>query len=50
MVLVLAVYKIYIHLEYSRLKYFHQICNIVFRKYYYWIDNSKIDNSKLDIL
>ena len=33
MVLVLAVYKIYIHLEYSRLKYFHQI----FRKYYYWI-------------
>ena len=29
MVLVLAVYKIYIHLEYSRLKYFHQICNVV---------------------
>ena len=28
MVLALAVYKIYIPLEYSRLKYFHQICNV----------------------
>ena len=42
MVLVLAVYKIYIHLEYSRLKYFHQICNIVDLYGYYGYNSKSI--------